>query len=243
MVSDVAGRTADIRLAPRWAVVVVCALALVLLATGAVLSAGSTGLERAVALGYLVLGVLATVVAALAFAPRRDREPARAADGSVTFAAPALQVGCLLLGWATVWVLAALVVARVATGGLDAVESPGAALVLVVATVASLPDVVRLLGGRLHRWRLTVGPDGIDYRGYRTAVTLPWGKVRDAHLQASRLLRWGSVPPRMRPAEDGPRGYGVLLDRSGTAPDVLVPQAFLRTPAARVLAEIERARP
>jgi hypothetical protein len=46
---------------------------------------------------------------------------------------------------------------------LLALEAPGASLVMVVGAVGSLPDLLRLLTGRLHRWRLELGPDALIY--------------------------------------------------------------------------------
>jgi len=118
--------------------------------------------------------------------------------------------------------------------------APGAALVLAGALLASLPDAVRLASGRLHRWRVTLAPTGLRYRGYRTDIEVPWAKVRGSRLQASRLFRWKGVPESMRPRESGPKGYGVVVDRSGSAPDLLVPQAFFRVPASQIREEIDR---
>ena len=52
----------------------------------------------------------------------------------------------------------------------DEIEAPGATLLTVVGALGMLPDLVRLLTGRLHRWRLEIGPETVRYRGYRTDV-------------------------------------------------------------------------
>lgn len=233
---------APVRLAPRWAVVVVAALGPFCLLVGLLLGAGSAGIDRAVGLTYVVLGAAATVASAVGLWPRRPRPPQSEAASATTWSAPTLLVGAVLVGWLGVWVLVVLLVATLVTGGVAALERPGAALVLVAVAVTTLPDVVRLARGRLHRWRFALGPDGVSYCGYRTAVEIPWSRVRGTHLQASRLFRWGAVPARMRPDEAGPRGYGLVIEVAGTAPDVLVPQFFLRVPVEQLLAEVERAR-
>lgn len=233
---------AAVRLAPRWAVLVVAALGPFCLLVGLLLTAGSTGTDRAVALAYVVLGAAATVAGALGLWPRRPSPPQSQAGGATTWSAPALLVGAVLVGWLAVVVLVVLLVMTVVTGGVAALERPGAALVLAAVAVATLPDVVRLALGRLHRWRFALGPAGVSYRGYRTRVEVPWSRVRGAHLQASRLVRWGAVPARMRPEEAGHRGYGLVIEVAGKGPDVLVPQFFLRVRVEQLLAEVERAR-
>lgn len=232
---------APVRLAPRWAVVTMGASTLLLLVAGAVLAPVSSGADRWIALGLALVGGCGVVFVAYGFWPRALRPLRTAADGTVTITAPAPQVAAALLAWLGMWVVSVLIAFVLVTRGMDAVESPGAAVVIVGATLASIPDTVRLLTGRLHRWRLTWGPDGVTYRGYRTSVELPPGALKDVRLQAARLFRWTGVPETMRPRAGGPRGFGVVLDPRGSGRDVVVPQVFFREPAEQVAEEVRAA--
>ncbi|MFC6287851.1 PH domain-containing protein [Nocardioides sp. GCM10027113] len=93
----------------------------------------------------------------------------------------AITVG-VLTAWAAVLVLAVLI-ARVAITDFSQIESPGGALLAVVGAIGTLPDLVRLTTGRLHRWRLELGPDGLTYRGFRTSRTIPWNRVTRVETQ------------------------------------------------------------
>ena len=103
-------------------------------------------------------------------------------------------------------------------------ESPGYSLMTVVGAVASLPDFARLLTGRLHRWTLVLGPDGLTYRGYRTDVSVPWKDVRGATIQ-----------------QRGPAGVRIDL-RGARAKDPVVPITAFDVPAEQLVDEIVRAR-
>lgn len=231
-------RSESVRLSPRWAVVAMCAMAVMLLVVGTGLAAVTDGVDRWIAAGLALAGLCAVVFLAYGFWPRTPQPLHPGPDGSVSIAAPVLQVAAALTGWLVMLLLAGLIAFVLVTRGMSAVESPGAAVVIVGAALASIPDLVRLLTGRLHRWRLSWGPDGVSYRGYRTSLDLPRGSGKGARLQASRLFRWDDVPSSLRPREGGPRGYGVVLDRSGMDPDVLVPQVFFRVPAEQLRDEL-----
>lgn len=237
----VVSRGETVRLAPRWAIVLMSVLSMMLLVAGAGLATATSGVDRWIAAGLAVVGLCAVVFLAHGFLPRRPRPLLAGSDGTISIAAPALQVAAALTAWLMMWVLAGLIAFVLATRGMNAVESPGAAVAIVGATLASIPDAVRLLTGRLHRWRLSWGPDGVSYRGFRTSLELPPGKLKGARLQATRLFRYDAVPTPMRPRDGGPRGFGVVLDRSGNAPDILVPQVFFREPAEQLVDEIKRA--
>lgn len=214
---------APARLIPRWyTVVVVTALAVAtLLFTGLALSLD--GVMGWSAWGLVVTFGLLLVAAISALARRRrPREPKVTTEGTRVFEAPATTTWPLLGAW-----VAALVVATiwgyVALTDFDELESPGFALLTIVGALASLPDFVRLLTGRLHRWRLELGPDALTYRGYRTDQTWPWSKVHGARIQAR-----------------GPAG--LLVDVKGSGPDPVVPITAFAVPAEQLVEEIERAK-
>lgn len=105
----------------------------------------------------------------------------------------------------------------------SAIESPGFTLVTIAASVGLLPDLARLLTGRLHRWRLELGPDALTYRGYRTDLTVPWSKVGRATVQTKAPV-------------------GVLINVRGTSKDPVVPILAFSVPAEQLIEEIQRAK-
>lgn len=211
------------RLIPRWWTAAVLLLLLVGVLVGAVMTAVADGALAWSGAGLLVAFVALFLAAVSAFArPRRRREPEVSADGTRAFRAPAVTVAGLLVAWAALLVVAALW-AWLAVTDFGALESPGFALLAIAGGVASVPDLVRLLTGRLHRWTLELGPDALAYRGYRTAVTVPWRDVKGATVQ------------QRNPA-------GVRIDlRAGRDP-LVVPITAFAVPADQLVEEVHRAR-
>ena len=107
----------------------------------------------------------------------------------------------LVAGW-LLMVVATLVWAVAAVRDPGSVDQPGFALVMTLAALASLPDLVRLATGRLHRWRVEADDEGLHYRGWRTDERVGWADVRG--------VRWQD-----RPA-------GVVVERAG-AEDLRIP--------------------
>ena len=215
--------SATVRLIPRWfAAVVIGALTLFVLGF-LVLALSVEGVMRWSAWGLFVFAALMLCAAVSALArPRRRREPHVTPDGARVFVAPGLTTWPLVGAWLALLVVAA-VWAFVAVTDFGALESPGFALLTIVGALASLPDLVRLVTGRLHRWRLELGPDTITYRGYRTDVSWPWAKVHGARIQ-----------------ERGPAG--VAIDVKGSGVDPVIPITAFDVPADQLVEEIERAR-
>jgi hypothetical protein len=208
---------------PRWWTAAVLALLFFGVGSMAAMAVVEEG-PAAQGAAFLAVSFGLVLVAAASALLRRRRpvEPRVTADGTRVFLAPVLTVWPLLGAWFAVLGGAALW-GWVALTDLSALESPGASLVMVVGAVGSLPDLVRLLTGRLHRWRLELGPDTLTYRGYRTSLTLPWSKVHGAALH------------RGRPA-------GVRLDVKGAGADPVVPITAFAAPAEQLVAEVERAK-
>lgn len=179
------------------------------------------------ALAWSGVGLLVAFAALLVAAgsalvrPRRQREPEVAPDGARIFRAPAPTVAGLLVAWAAL-LSVALLWAWLAVTDLDALESPGFALATITAALASVPDLVRLLTGRLHRWTLVLGPTSLTYRGYRTDVTVPCRDVKGAAVQ------------RRNPA-------GVRIDLRAARPPVVVPITAFDVPAEQLVEEVHRA--
>jgi amino acid transporter len=212
------------RLVPRWfapvTVTFLALLTLFLTVTGALVDDGL--MSRSM----VVLGVgcgLLLVSACSAFLRRRRRvEVAPSADGSRVLRAPALTVWPLVGALVALYVVVAMM-AVVAVTDFAALEAPGATLVAVAGAIAGLPDLLRLLTGRLHRWRIELGPDAFTYRGYRTDLTVPWSKVGRATIQ------------QKSPA-------GVLVNVRGESKDPVLPYAAFAVPAEQLVEEIERAK-
>lgn len=211
------------RLIPRWyALTVVVGLAVFTAVLVATAAAFADGLAGASMWGLATSSALALVAAASALVrPRRPREPDTDQDGSRVFRAPRLTVWPLLGAWiallatATAW-------SWLAVTDVGALESPGLSIVAIVGAAASLPDLVRLVRGRLHSWTLAIGPEQLTYRGYRTDVVVPWEDVRGAVLQ-----------------ERGPAG--VRIDLRGARTDPVVPITAFDVPAEQLVDEIVRA--
>lgn len=221
---------------PRW----FSALVIVLLALFAlgmlVLALVDDGVMRWSAGGLSAAAVLLLCATVSALVVPRNGAPVRGADDTVTFVAPALTVWPLIGAWAAVLGVAA-VWAYVAVTDLDELESPGFALVTIVGAVGSLPDLARLVTGRLHRWRVVIGPESLTYRGYRTDRTWPLSKIHGVRFNPPRSLR-----RREARSEDERRLAGVVIDLKGTGEDPVIPMAAFRAAPQTIVEEIERAR-
>ena len=207
-------------LIPRWFVGIVLALLTCFVLVSLVLVALASGPMLVSAWGLLVMAVAMLVAALSSLArPRRRREPEVLPDGTRVLRGPLLTVVALLVALVAVYVVA-IAWTWVALTDLDRIEAPGAAFATVVGAVGMLPDVVRLLTGRLHRWTLEVGPESVTYRGYRTSRT--W---------ARREVRGGVVQAR------GPAGVRIDV-RGGGGP--VLPAAAFDVPAEQLLEELRQ---
>ncbi len=214
----------QVRLVPRWYAAVVVVLlgifTLVFALTGALADGGV--MSRSI-LGLSIVTGLVLVSACSAFVRRRrPRDPVVTADGSRVFLSPAATVWPLVGALVVLYVVVAMW-AFIAVTDFSELESPGFSLVAIVGALAGLPDIVRLLTGRLHRWRLELGPDALTYRGYRTDLTVPWAKVGRATIQAKS------------PA-------GVRVNVRGESKDPVIPFVAFDVPAEQLVEEIGRAK-
>lgn len=209
----------------------VIVLMLIGLASFSGMTIGLDGAGRAVGVAGVVFFVLHLVAAVRAFVlPRRWREVPVDESGTTTIEAPGSLVWPLAIAWAALPILAAAFVVQ-AIADFDSIESPGAAFVVVAATVFGLPDWFRLVTGRLHRWRIVLGREGLSYYGYRTVIEVPWTKVHGASIQVGGRTAEGTK--RRRTA-------GVLIDLKGTRPDPVIPIAAFDVPAEQILDEIQK---
>lgn len=209
------------RLSPRWPT----ALLLVLIVIGLAASMAMALVESGAARAAGVVGSLFIALNLLAFVramvmPRRRRELAVDENGTLTITAPGLVVWPLVVAWGALPVLAVVFVVQ-AIVDFDSIESPGAVFAVVAAAAASLPDWWRLVRGRLYRWRLVLTPDGLTYRGYRTAIEVPWSKVHGASVHRAKPV-------------------GTLVDLKGTRPDLVIQQPVFDLPPEQIVEEIER---
>lgn len=221
---------------PRWfSVTAIGALTLFTLGMLA-LALADDGVLRWSAWGLCAAGalMLCSTVSALVV-PRRGK-PVRGADGSVTFLSPALTVWPLIGAWTALLCVAALW-SYIAVTDFGELESPGFALVTIAGAAGSLPDLARLVTGRLHRWRVVIGPDSLTYRGYRTDQTWPLSKVHGARFNPPRPIR------RPGARTDGNRQLaGVVIDLKGAGADPVIPMVAFRASPETMVEEIDRAR-
>lgn len=215
--------TGTVRLVPRWFAAVVVGGLTLLVPTFLVLALNVGGVMRWSAWGLVAFAALLWCSAVSALArPRRRREPQVTPEGVRVFVAPGLTTWPLVGAWVAVLVVAGIW-AFVALTDFGALESPGFAVLTILGAVASLPDFGRLVTGRLHRWRVELGPETVTYRGYRTDVSIPWSKVRGARIQ-----------------ERGPAG--VAIDVKGSGTDPVIPITAFDVPAEQLVEEIDRAK-
>lgn len=202
----------------RWVPVILLLLAAA--GGGAIALFTAEGLARLTytGIGASALALLVAVVRS-AVLPRRRRELPTSADGTVVFVSPALIVWPIVLSCLVAYAVA-VGLALLLVLDFDELESPGAAVVAAIGAVMATPLMVRLVSGRLHRWRLVLSPDGFTYRGYRTDETVAWSKVHGASIQRGK-------------------DAGVLIDRKGTGPDRLIPIVAFDVPAEQILEEVE----
>lgn len=215
------GRTpVTTRLIPRWWIASTIVLLLACLGVGVIALLAADGLARVVYMGIGVAALLLLVAAVRSFLlPRRRRVLPIDADGATVIESPALIVWPVVLSWLVLFVSAVGLPVLLVVDP-DAVEAPGAAVATGIGAVMAVPDTFRLLTGRLHRWRLTLGPDGYTYRGYRTDETVPWSKVHGASIRRGK-------------------DAGVVIDRKGTGPDLVVPITAFDVPAEQIVEEVQ----
>lgn len=185
------------RLVPRWYVALVFVLLGAAFAAALLVSVFAGGVDRMRAVVSAVpVGLVLVAAATALLGHRRTVDVTADADGVTRVDSPVILVGSLVAAWAA-FIGYALVTD---TGSLT---SPGFLGVGVLAGLGMVPDLWRLLTGRLHRWRLVLTPTEVTYRGYRTDVTVPWSRIHGAQIQARRPT-------------------GVRIDVKGKADDIVV---------------------
>lgn len=181
MVNDTQAR--QVRLIPLWWTATVVTFLSILTLLFAGLGLGFSGAMATASLALAVATGGCLVAACSTLTRRRRRAPLDTRAGAtVVIDSPVLASVGLLLSWGGLLV-ACGIYAWVAVTDFDEVESPGMTLIAFLAALGTIPDLVRLVRGRLHRWRLTLAGDGLTYRGYRTSVHAPWGQVRRVEIQ------------------------------------------------------------
>lgn len=188
----------------------------------ALLEDGAVALAWAFLAGSGLLLLLAVVVG-LAW-PRHTRALVPDAQGTVVLRSPAVLVWSLLAAWSAA-LAAAVTWGWLAVTDVARVTEAGPLAVFVLGAVASLPELFRLVTGRLHRWRVTLTREAITYQGYRRAVSEPWTAVRGVRTARGRSA-------------------GVVVDLKASRPDLVLPfTAFLIDPqvlADAIAARLER---
>lgn len=201
-------------LVPRWYAALAVVLTLLGCLAGLLMALVETGSLRVLGAALAWSFGCLTVAAVSALTPAARRlglgRVRTAPDGSWAVRAPATTVVPLLGAWAGAFAAAgaaALVWVDAWPRVWEAVDRPGNLALVVVGTVATLPDVVRLARGRLHWWELSGDAATVRYRGWRSS-----------HAWERGAVRGGRLHPR--------HPSGVEVDVRGTRRDgVVVPSA------------------
>jgi len=223
-------------LVPRWFSAAVIGILTLFTLGMLALALADNGVMRWSAWGLFAAGalVLCSVVSALVM-PRRGK-PIHGADGTITFLSPALTVWPLIGAWAALLCVASIW-SYIAVTDFGELESPGFTLVTIAGAVGSLPDLGRLVTGRLHRWRVVIGPESITYRGYHTDQTWPLSRIHGARFNPPRPIR------RPGSRTDGNHQLaGVVIDLKGAGADPVIPMVAFRASPHTMVEEIERAK-
>ncbi len=158
-------------------------LCLFLVAVFSVMAILETGAVRFAAWGVALAALLLWgAVLSATVLPRRHEPVEPGPDTSVVVVSPPAIALLLVAAWVVMLVAVAGWVV-VAVTDFSSIESPGFTLVMVLAALGSLPDLARLLTGRLHRWRVVADDAGIRYRGYHTDRALAWNEIASIRSQ------------------------------------------------------------
>jgi hypothetical protein len=208
------------RLFSRWWVAGVLLLLFLCIGVGVVAVVAADGLAQVTYSGIGLSGLVLLVAAVRSIVlPRHRGEVRSTPDGTTVFESPALIVWPVVLAGVLMY-SAAVGLGLLLVFDRDEVESPAGAAAAVIGAVMGTPLIVRLLTGRLRRWRLLLGSDGFTYRGYRTDETVPWSKVHGARIQRGK-------------------DASVVIDRKGTGPDRLIPLLPFDVVPEQVVEQIE----
>lgn len=176
----------------------------------------TTGADRLLGLIACAVWSLLLVAAMICLVPRR-RQELQPEPAGLVINSPTLLTASLLGAWAL-----ALVVAGVSGWLLltdpDGMESRRVAIASLALGPASVPELIRLLQGKVHRWRIELGPDALTYRGYHADFTIGWDQIHGARVQHKPV--------------------GVRVNRTGTTADPLIPALPFRIPAQQIADEI-----
>ena len=171
------GRAAKTRLGPRGPLVVTHAFCLLLIFMFGGIAYVETDLVRLSFEGLLLSALLLWAAFLRVTLVRRRREPpVPRADGSIVVESPVVLIALLVGAWVSMLAVFLFWVSVMLTAPLSA-RGVFTVLVYGVVGLASLPDFVRMLTGRLHRWRVVADDTGVQYRGYRTDRAFTWGQV------------------------------------------------------------------
>lgn len=143
------------RLVSRWYVAAALSLVGICAATGLALAIGYDGVLALAWAGAAAAALMEIAIVVALVVPRRTALPPADPSGSIVLRAPGVLVGSLLGSWIAVFVSAAFWV-WVALTDFSQIDAAGPLLIMVLAVVGSLPELGRLLTGRLHRWQLTL---------------------------------------------------------------------------------------
>ncbi len=137
-------------------------------------------------------------------------------DGSRTVAALLLAVSVL------VWPACLLMGLGVLLSPPGTVSRPGLAVFTALGALVMLPAWFRLLTGRLHLWRLELGPDVLRWVAIRETTEVDWSDIRHVELRERDTQLW--------------------IERRDTVEPLGIPLLGFDYPGEEILAAVERNR-
>ncbi len=208
-------RAGESRVFPVGAVGILHGLCAVLFCLYAAMAALEDGLVQVAASGVAGSALLLWVAAARVTLLRNttDDDPVGV---DVDLRASGVVVASLLGAWGLMLLSVVLWVIVLLTDAAS-LDSPGFMIITVLGAIGSLPDLLRLARGRLHRWTIRTDETGFHYAGWHTRLDVPWSDVRGFTGQdrpAGVLVRLGdgeSITLTVTPFDVTPAGLATRL--------------------------------
>jgi hypothetical protein len=128
----------------------------------------------------------AALLRATARTPRRPVPAAPDQDGTTVLRGSPMTAALLAAAWIAGMAAAAAWVTALVVEFDSGPSSRGFIVVLALCALASLPNFLRLLAGKLRLWRLELRPDRLDYLDTRRAHSATWSEISNIAVDRRR---------------------------------------------------------